>query len=97
MDDTLRFAPFTSEVDLPFYGALFSSKLEDDKLDDSARKVLGLYSPQYVEPDQSCRMQILGNALTNPRYGFGLHSLLGQRMTNVPGPVRLWALFGGRE
>lgn len=61
----LQFATFTSEIELPFYTSLFSSKLDYDKLDDSARNVLGLYGPQVEPPESSCRMQILGNALTS--------------------------------
>ncbi|RSL56125.1 Ubiquitin-like modifier-activating enzyme atg7 [Fusarium duplospermum] len=61
----LQFATFTSEIELPFYSALFGSKLDHDKLDDSARSVLGLYEPRLEDPESSCRMQILGNALTS--------------------------------
>ncbi|KAF7546711.1 hypothetical protein G7046_g9228 [Stylonectria norvegica] len=61
----LQFATFTSEIELPFYSALFGSKLDYDKLDDSARVVLGLYEPRSEDPEASCRMQILGNALTS--------------------------------
>ncbi|ENH67699.1 Ubiquitin-like modifier-activating enzyme atg-7 [Fusarium oxysporum f. sp. cubense race 1] len=69
----LQFAPFISEIELSFYSALFGSKLEHDKLDDSARSILGLYEPRLEEPESSCRMQILGNALTSSR-------------TNAPSP-----------
>ncbi|KAG5744971.1 hypothetical protein H9Q69_006754 [Fusarium xylarioides] len=69
----LQFAPFVSEIELSFYSALFASKLEHDKLDDSARSILGLYEPRLEEPESSCRMQILGNALTSSR-------------TNAPSP-----------
>ncbi|KAJ4206606.1 Autophagy protein 7 [Fusarium falciforme] len=69
----LQFATFTSEIELPFYSALFGSKLDHDKLDDSARSVLGLYEPRLEDPESSCRMQILGNALTSGR-------------TNAPSP-----------
>jgi ubiquitin-like modifier-activating enzyme ATG7 len=63
---TIRFVPFSSEIELPFYTALFSSKLDHDKLDDSARPVLGLYEPRVqADPESSARMQILGNALTS--------------------------------
>jgi ubiquitin-like modifier-activating enzyme ATG7 len=65
MDTPLQFATFASEIELPFYSALFASKLDYDKLDDSARGVLGLYQPRQEEPEASCKMQILGNALTN--------------------------------
>ncbi|KAK4226502.1 hypothetical protein QBC38DRAFT_480253 [Podospora fimiseda] len=62
----LKFAPFSSEIELPFYSALFSSKLEHDKLDSSARPVLGLYEHRaQAAPEQSTKMQILGNALTS--------------------------------
>ncbi|KAF4511799.1 hypothetical protein G6O67_001009 [Ophiocordyceps sinensis] len=61
----LQFATFTSEIELPFYSALFASKLDYDKLDDSARNVLGLYEPRVEQPESSCKMQILGNALTS--------------------------------
>ncbi|KAK5992317.1 Ubiquitin-like modifier-activating enzyme ATG7 [Cladobotryum mycophilum] len=65
MATPLQFAPFTSEIELPFYSALFASKLDYHKLDDSARGVLGLYEARIEEPEASCKMQILGNALTN--------------------------------
>ncbi|KAK7431741.1 Autophagy protein 7 [Neonectria magnoliae] len=65
MTTPLQFAAFTSEIELPFYSTLFGSKLDYDKLDDSARGVLGLYEPRIEAPESSCRMQILGNALTS--------------------------------
>lgn len=68
MTTPLQFATFTSEIELPFYSALFASKLDYDKLDDSARGVLGLYEPRLEEPDASTKMQILGNALTSKEY-----------------------------
>lgn len=62
----LKFAPFGSEIELPFYTALSQSKIDYDKLDDSARPVLGLYEPRVTHaPDESCKMQILGNALSS--------------------------------
>lgn len=62
----LTFAPFASEIDLPFYSALASTKIDHDKLDDSARQVLGLYEVRpAVAPEASCHMQIHGNALTS--------------------------------
>lgn len=65
---TLKFAPFSSEIELPFYSALFASKLEHDKLNDSARPVLGIYEPRIgVNPDDSVKMQVLANALNNTR------------------------------
>ncbi|KAJ8116569.1 hypothetical protein ONZ43_g4414 [Nemania bipapillata] len=63
---TLKFAPFSSEIELPFYSALFASKLDHDKLSDSARPVLGLYEPRVgVPPDDSVKMQVLASALTS--------------------------------
>ncbi|ORY64969.1 E1-like activating enzyme [Pseudomassariella vexata] len=62
----LKFATFSSEIELPFYSALFASKLEHDKLSDSARPVLGVYQPRPgAAPDDSVKMQVLANALTS--------------------------------
>jgi ubiquitin-like modifier-activating enzyme ATG7 len=62
----LQFVPFSSEIELPFYTALFSLKLDHDKLSDSARPVLGLYEPRPgAAPDDSVKMQLLGGALTS--------------------------------
>ena len=62
---SVQYVPISSEIELPFYSALFASKLDHDKLDDSARQVLGLYEPRAVHPDDSCKLQVLGNALTS--------------------------------
>jgi len=60
----LKFAPFGSEIELPFYTSLSQSKIDHDKLDDSARTVLGIYEPRATSaPDESCKMRVLGNAL----------------------------------
>lgn len=73
----LKFSAFTSQIELPFYSALFSSKLDHDKLDDSARFVLGTYeSSPLATPEESTRMQILGNALTSNAYVAGHLSTL---------------------
>jgi ubiquitin-like modifier-activating enzyme ATG7 len=62
----MQYTPFASDIELPFYASLASLKINHDKLDDSARKVLGLYEIRYSdEPTASCRMQIHGNALTS--------------------------------
>ena len=62
----LKFATLTSDIELPFYSALASHKINHDKLDDSARRLLGLYEIRpFDAPDASCRVQIHGNALTN--------------------------------
>ena len=62
----LKFATFTSDIELPFYTSLASHKINHDKLDDSARRLLGLYEIRSSDsPESSCRLQIHGNALTN--------------------------------
>ena len=63
---SLKFAPWQSDVDLQFYAALAHIKINHDKLDDSARKVLGLYEVRPADhPAQSMRVQIHPNALTS--------------------------------
>ena len=62
----MQYTPFASDIELPFYTALASLKINHDQLDDSARKVLGLYEIRPSDsPNASSRMQIHGNALTN--------------------------------
>lgn len=61
----LKFAPFSSEIELPFYSALSTLKIDHDRLDVSARHVLGLYEAPVSVAPESCRMQVLGNALTS--------------------------------
>ena len=61
----LKFAAFSSEIELPFYSALAALKIDHDRLNDSARKVLGKYELRSVEDAiGSCRLQIQGNALS---------------------------------
>jgi ubiquitin-like modifier-activating enzyme ATG7 len=61
----MQYAPFASDIELPFYTALASHKINHDKLDDSARPLRGLYEIRSADPaNASCRMQIHGNALT---------------------------------
>ncbi|KAF2760021.1 autophagy-related protein 7 [Pseudovirgaria hyperparasitica] len=61
----LQYAPWTSDIELAFYAALASLKINHDKLDDSARKVLGLYEIRPSDaPSRSARMQLHGSALT---------------------------------
>jgi ubiquitin-like modifier-activating enzyme ATG7 len=79
----LQFAPWSSDIELPFYSALFASKLDYDKLDDSARLVLGLYEPMSTKPLDSVKMRILGNALTSTQYvrhGPSLHVLTSDQI-----------------
>lgn len=66
---TLQFVQWSSDIELAFYSALASQKINHDKLDDSARKVLGLYEVRPSNPPaRSCRVQIHGNALTSDEY-----------------------------
>ena len=61
----MQYTPFASDIELPFYTALASHKINYDKLDDAARPVIGLYEIRSTDPaNASCRMQIRGNALT---------------------------------
>lgn len=65
----LQYAPWTSDIELGFYSALASLKINHDKLDSSARKVLGLYEINHRDaPERSARMQIHGTALTTDEY-----------------------------
>jgi ubiquitin-like modifier-activating enzyme ATG7 len=62
----MQYVPFASDIEIPFYAALASHKINHDKLDDSARKLLGLYDIRPSDPpENSSRMQIHGNALTS--------------------------------
>ncbi|KAF2877971.1 autophagy-related protein 7 [Massariosphaeria phaeospora] len=63
---TLKFAPWQSDVDVQFYAALAHIKINHDKLDDSARKVLGLYEVRPGDhASRSMRLQIHPSALTS--------------------------------
>ena len=62
----LKFATLSSDIELPFYTSLASHKINHDKLDDSARRLLGLYEIRSSDsPENSCRLQVHGNALIN--------------------------------
>lgn len=62
----LQYAPFISDIDLPFYSSLANSKINHDMLDDSVKRVLGVYEVRPADSvSRSCRMQILANALTS--------------------------------
>lgn len=66
---SLRYAPWTTDVEIQFYASLAHIKLNHDKLDDSARKVLGLYDVRPGDhPSRSVRMQIHGSALTTDEF-----------------------------
>ncbi|KAI5285404.1 Autophagy protein 7, partial [Ascosphaera aggregata] len=61
----MQYTPFLTDIELPFYTSLASLKIDTDKLNVSARKVLGLYQIRTNDsPEASCRMQIHGHALT---------------------------------
>jgi len=61
----MQYVPFISDIEIPFYASLAQHKIDTDKLDDSARRVLGLYEIRPSDArDASCRMQIHANALT---------------------------------
>jgi ubiquitin-like modifier-activating enzyme ATG7 len=63
---SMQYVPFASDIEIPFYASLASHKINHDKLDDSARKLMGLYEIRPSDAkENSCRMQIHGNALTN--------------------------------
>ena len=69
----LKFATLSSDIELPFYTSLASHKINHDKLDDSARRLLGLYEIKSSDsPENSCRLQVHGNALTNDAVPAGL-------------------------
>ncbi|KAL1976416.1 hypothetical protein VTN31DRAFT_2698 [Thermomyces dupontii] len=74
----MQYTPFASDIELPFYTSLASLKVNHDKLDDSARKVLGLYEIRASDaPPASCRMQIHGNALTSDDVPSGFYRAEG--------------------
>jgi len=61
----LQFAPWCSDIELSFYAALSSLKINHDKLDDAARKLVGRYEIRSNDaPERSTRMQVYGNAFT---------------------------------
>ncbi|EON65560.1 hypothetical protein W97_04798 [Coniosporium apollinis CBS 100218] len=75
---SLQFAPWSSDIELAFYAALASLKINYDKLDDSARKLLGLYEVRPTDaPERSSRMQIHGSALTTDEVPAGFYRAEG--------------------
>ncbi|KAL8923802.1 MAG: hypothetical protein Q9172_002983 [Xanthocarpia lactea] len=74
----LKFATFTSDIELPFYTSLANLKINHDKLDDSSRRILGLYEVRPSDtPEASCRLQIHGNSLTSDAVAPGLYRAEG--------------------
>ena len=95
----MQYVPFKSDIEIPFYASLSSHKINHDKLDDSARKLLGLYEIRPADAtDHSCRMQIHGNALTNDEIPAGFYRAEGMiknfntledyRKVDYPGTLR---------
>ncbi|EXJ93022.1 autophagy-like protein 7 [Capronia epimyces CBS 606.96] len=74
----MQYVPFASDIEIPFYAALASHKINHDKLDDSARKLLGLYEIRPGDAkEHSCRMQIRANALTSDELPAGCYRAEG--------------------
>ena len=74
----MQYVPFASDIEIPFYASLASHKINYDKLDDSARKLLGLYEIRPSDAkEHSCRMQIHGNALTSDEVPAGYYRAEG--------------------
>ena len=75
----MKYDTFYSFVELGFYSALAAHKVDYDKLDDSARKLLGLYSPAKVTiARDGSRMEIAPNAL-----------VADEQVTHAPNPYVL--------
>ncbi|KAE8146260.1 hypothetical protein BDV25DRAFT_133081 [Aspergillus avenaceus] len=74
----MQYSPFVSDIELPFYTALASLKINHDKLDDSTREILGLYEIRSADPpNTSCRLQIHGSALTSDEVPAGYYRAEG--------------------
>ncbi|KAH0841709.1 E1-like protein-activating enzyme Gsa7p/Apg7p [Fonsecaea monophora] len=74
----MQYVPFASDIEIPFYASLASHKINHDKLDDSARKLLGLYEIRPADnKEHSCRMQIHANALTSDDVPAGFYRAEG--------------------
>ena len=63
-DTALKYAPFESEIELPFYSALNALKIDHDRLNAPARHLVGVYEVPISETSETCRMRVQGNALT---------------------------------
>ncbi|KAF8541015.1 hypothetical protein BDD12DRAFT_916812 [Trichophaea hybrida] len=80
---SVKYAPFESAIDLPFYYSLAAHKIDYDKLDDSPRKVLGRYVPR-----DGHRMQIQGDALVADRYGFSDIPIIAKDSCRAEGMIK---------
>lgn len=82
---TLQYATWTSEIELGFYSALAKLKIDHDKLDSSARKVLGLYEIRpRDDPARSTSMQIHTTALGSDEYVLSVECLLSTDPLGCP-------------
>ena len=82
---TLQYATWTTEIELGFYSALAKFKIDHDKLDSSARRVLGLYEVRpRDEPARSTVMQIHTNALTSDEYVLSRTPVFRTDFSRVP-------------
>ncbi|KAJ6260639.1 hypothetical protein Dda_4866 [Drechslerella dactyloides] len=73
-----EFAPFASDIDLAFFSSLAYRKINFDKLDTSARPVLGVYEIQPNDsPENSCRIQVGPTALTAKETAVGQYRAEG--------------------
>lgn len=62
----LKFATFTSQVELPFWASLASEKIDQHKLDETERSISGVYEiRQDVSPEASCVLQLHGNGMAS--------------------------------
>ncbi|EXJ53952.1 autophagy-like protein 7 [Cladophialophora yegresii CBS 114405] len=74
----MQYVPFASDIEIPFYASLASHKINHDKLDDSARKLLGLYEIRPADnKEHSCRMQVHANALSSDEVPAGFYRAEG--------------------
>ena len=63
-DTALKYATFESEIELPFYSALNALKIDYDRLNAPARRLVGVYEVPISMTSDGCRMRVQGNALT---------------------------------
>jgi ubiquitin-like modifier-activating enzyme ATG7 len=74
----LKFAPWSSDIELSFYATLRSIKINHDKLSAAARRVIGRYEIKTSDvPERSCRMQLHGDAFKNDDVPLGFYRAEG--------------------
>ena len=82
---TLQFAPWSSDIDLSFYAALASRKVNHDKLDDAARQIVGRYELRPGDaPEQSARMHIPGDSFKTDKCVYPKLCRYAVRLTSHP-------------